>query len=42
MQPPLLAPPVRSSLDPRAEDFAENRAAMVEKLDEIDRLLDAL
>jgi acetyl-CoA carboxylase carboxyltransferase component len=40
MQPPLLAPPVRSSLDPRNEDFAENRTAMVEKLDEIDRLLD--
>lgn len=38
---PLLAPPLRSSLDPRSEAFAENRAAMLEKLAEIDRLLDA-
>jgi acetyl-CoA carboxylase carboxyltransferase component len=38
--PPLLAPPVRSRLDPRSEEFAENRAAMLEKLAEIDRLLD--
>ncbi len=38
---PLLASPLRSSLDPRAEDFVENRSAMLEKLAEIDRLLDA-
>jgi acetyl-CoA carboxylase carboxyltransferase component len=40
MQPPLLAPPVRSSLDPRSGDFEENRSTMLEKLAEIDRLLD--
>jgi acetyl-CoA carboxylase carboxyltransferase component len=40
MRPPLLAPPLRSSLDPRSESFAVNRAAMIEKLEEIDRLLD--
>src|SRR5690606_24017140 len=38
--PALLAPPLRSELDPRSEAFAENRAAMLEKLAEIDRLLD--
>ena len=38
MQSPLLAPPVRSGLDVRAAEFAENRAAMLEKLAEIDRL----
>jgi acetyl-CoA carboxylase carboxyltransferase component len=40
MQPALLAPPLRSSLDRRAPAFEENRAAMLEKLVEIDRLLD--
>ena len=40
MQPPLLAPPLRSDLDPRSEEFAENRAAMIEKLEVIDQLLD--
>jgi acetyl-CoA carboxylase carboxyltransferase component len=41
MQPPsLLAPPLRSQLDVRSEAFAENRSAMLEKLAEIDRLLD--
>ena len=40
MQPALLAPPVRSSLDTRSEAFDENRSAMLEKLAEIDRLLD--
>ncbi len=40
MQPALLAPPIRSSLDPRSAEFGENRAAMLEKLAEIDRLLD--
>lgn len=36
----LLAPPLRSSLATRAPEFEENRAAMLEKLAEIDRLLD--
>ena len=39
-QPSLLAPPLRSNLDARSEAFAENRVAMLEKLAEIDRLLD--
>jgi acyl-CoA carboxylase subunit beta len=38
--PPLLAPALRGTLDPRTPEFAENRAAMLEKLAEIDRLLD--
>ncbi|MCC6641135.1 MAG: acyl-CoA carboxylase subunit beta [Deltaproteobacteria bacterium] len=37
---PLLAPPLRSNLDPRSDAFVENRAAMLEKLAEIDRFLD--
>jgi acetyl-CoA carboxylase carboxyltransferase component len=37
---PLLAPPLRSRIDVRAPEFGENRAAMLEKLEEIDRLLD--
>jgi len=40
MQPPLLAPPVRSTLDPRNPDFQENREAMLEKLAELETLLD--
>ena len=40
MQPSLLAPPLRSTLDPRAPEFRENRDAMLEKLEEIDALLD--
>lgn len=40
MQPSLLAPPVRSSLDPRTAEFAENKSAMIEKLEEIALLLD--
>ena len=40
MQPPLLAPPLTSSLDPRSSEFQDNRAAMLDKLQEIDRLLD--
>ncbi len=40
MPSPLLAPPLRSRLDPRTPEFAENRGAMLEKLMEIDRLLD--
>jgi len=39
MQPSLLSPPLRSNLDTRSPEFAENRAAMIEKLAEIDRLL---
>jgi acetyl-CoA carboxylase carboxyltransferase component len=38
--PPLLAPPLRSGLDPRSEAFAENRDAMLERLAEIETLLD--
>ncbi|MGH0033053.1 MAG: acyl-CoA carboxylase subunit beta [Myxococcota bacterium] len=38
--PSLLAPPLRSRLDPRSEEFAENRDAMLEKLAKIDELLD--
>lgn len=40
MQPALLAPPLRSSLDPRSEEFRENRDAMLARLEEIERLLD--
>ena len=40
MQPPILAPPLGSSLDQRSETFAANKAAMLEKLDAIDELLD--
>ena len=40
MQPALLAPPLRSRLDPRLPEFEENRASMLAKLAEIDRLLD--
>ena len=40
MHLPLLAPPLPSSLDTRSETFAENRDTMLEKLTEIDRLLD--
>ncbi len=40
MNPTLLASPLRSKLDLRSPEFAENRAAMVEKLEEIERLLD--
>jgi acetyl-CoA carboxylase carboxyltransferase component len=38
--PPLLAPALRGTLDPRTPEFAENRTAMLEKLAEIERLLD--
>jgi len=38
--PPLLAPALRSGLDTRSEAFSENRSAMLEKLGEIDELLD--
>ncbi len=40
MQPTLLAPPVRSQLDPRTPEFAENRESMLARLAEIDALLD--
>jgi acyl-CoA carboxylase subunit beta len=40
MQPPLLAPPLRSRIDPRSPEFQENRAGMLERLEEIERLLD--
>lgn len=40
MRPTLLAPPLPSSLDVRDSQFEENRRAMLEKLAEIDRLLD--
>ena len=40
MRPSLLAPPLRSSLDTRSPEFAENRDAMLKKLTEIEALLD--
>jgi acetyl-CoA carboxylase carboxyltransferase component len=40
MQPSLLAPPLRSELDPRSPEFLENRDAMLKKLDELEALLD--
>jgi len=40
MQPALLAPPVRSALDTRTPEFQENRDAMLQKLEEIESLLD--
>lgn len=39
MRPALLAPPLRSTLDPRSPEFEENRRAMLERLAEIDELL---
>ncbi len=39
MQPALLAPPVRSNLDTKTEEFVENRRVMLERLAEIDGLL---
>jgi acetyl-CoA carboxylase carboxyltransferase component len=36
----LLASRLRSRLDPRTPEYEENRRAMLEKLEEIDRLLD--
>ncbi|HKJ23558.1 MAG TPA: carboxyl transferase domain-containing protein [Myxococcota bacterium] len=40
MQPALLAPPIRSILDTKNEQFAENRRVMLDRLAEIDGLLD--
>jgi len=39
--PALLAPPLRSKLDARSEQFLINRSAVLAMLEEIDRLLDA-
>ena len=36
----LIAPPLQSILNPRSAEFQENRAAMLEKLEEIERLHD--
>ncbi len=38
--PALLAPPLRSNLDVRSPEFAENRDAMLKRLEEIEALLD--
>ncbi len=38
MLPALLAPPVRSKLDTRSEEFKDNRRVMLERLAEIDGL----
>ena len=40
MQPPLLAPALRSTLEVRSDEFRENRDSMVKKLEEIEALLD--
>jgi acetyl-CoA carboxylase carboxyltransferase component len=40
MKHPLLAPPLRSSVDPHAEQFVQNRSDMMELLAVIDDLLD--
>jgi acetyl-CoA carboxylase carboxyltransferase component len=40
MQPSLLAPPLRSTLQTRSAEFTENRDAMLERLAEIEGLLD--
>ncbi len=40
MQPALLAPPLRSTLDVRTSEFKENREAMLKRLEEIESLLD--
>ena len=34
----LIAPPLQTTLNPRSAEFQENRAAMLEKLEEIERL----
>ena len=41
MQPTLLAPPLRSTLDVRSPEFDENREAMLKRLEEIESLLGA-
>ena len=40
LQLPLVAPTLTSGLNARSPEFAENRAAMLEKLEEIERLHD--
>jgi acetyl-CoA carboxylase carboxyltransferase component len=40
MARPLLAPPLRSTLDTTGEQFRQNRSDMLEQLEVIDRLLD--
>ena len=40
MKRTLLAPPLRSRLDTRSEEFVENRDSMLERLAEIDALLE--
>ena len=40
MQSSLLASPLRSTLQPRSPEFRENRDVMLEKLQEIEVLLD--
>jgi acetyl-CoA carboxylase carboxyltransferase component len=39
-RPPLLAPALRSTIDPRTPEYSENRTAMLDRLTEIERLLD--
>jgi len=40
MHATLLAPPLRSTLDPRSPEFQENREAMLQKLEALEALLD--
>jgi acetyl-CoA carboxylase carboxyltransferase component len=40
MQPTLLAPPLRTTVDVRSSEFKENRDAMLKKVEEIEALLD--
>ena len=40
MSNPLLAPQIKSKLDTSTETFAENKTAMMEKLEKIEELLD--
>ncbi len=41
MHSTLLAPPLPSTLEPQSPEFAENREAMLEKLAQLEELLDA-
>jgi len=40
MQPALLAPPIRSNLEVKSEEFVDNRRVMLDRLGEIDGLLE--
>ena len=40
MSNPLLAPQIKSKLDTSTETFAENKTAMMEKLEKIEELLE--